>query len=69
MALYLSEMSFMVRTDRFLKFAFGNEPSSTDQTKGGILELSAKQRKSIKNFLLTKMTPTRGPLSVPRYKD
>jgi len=70
MALYLSEMSFMVRTDRFLKFAFGNEPSSTDQTKGGILELSEKQRKNcIKNFLLTKMTPTRGPLSVPRYKD
>jgi len=35
----------MVRFDRSLKFAFGNEPSSTDQTKGGILELTAKQKK------------------------
>jgi hypothetical protein len=37
----------MVRFDRSLKFAFGNEPSSTDQTKGGILELTAKQKNCI----------------------
>jgi len=42
----------MVRFDRSLKFAFGNEPSSTDQTKGRILELTAKQRKKYIKFLV-----------------
>jgi hypothetical protein len=42
----------MVRFDRSLKFAFGNEPSSTDQTKGGMLELTTKQRKNCIKFLV-----------------